>query len=50
MVRILLVVTFVALLIGGFFAVSNVESRIGILSEDLEKADSDLSNTQDLLA
>jgi len=50
MVRILLVVTFVALLLGGFFAVSNVESRIGILSEGLEKANSDLSAKQRELA
>jgi len=50
MVRILLVVTFVALLLGGFFAVSNVKSRIGTLSEALDKADSDLRDTQGELA
>ena len=46
MVRILLVVTFVALLIGGFFSVSSVQSRIDTLDEGLEKANSDLSVTQ----
>ena len=50
MVRILLVVTFVALLLGGFFAVSNVQSRIGTLGKALDKAESDLSNTQRELA
>ena len=50
MVRILLVVTFVALLIGGFFSVSSVQSRIDTLDEGLEKANSDLSVTQRELA
>jgi hypothetical protein len=50
MVRILLVVTFVALLLGGFFAVSNVQSRIGTLRGDLDKADRDLRDTQGELA
>ena len=50
MVRILLVLTFVALLLGGFFAVSNVESRIDTLEADKEALDSDLSNTQRELA
>ena len=50
MVRILLVLTFVALLLGGFFAVSNVESRIVTLEADKEALDIDLSNTQRELA
>jgi hypothetical protein len=50
MVRILLVVTFVALLLGGFFAVSNVESRIVTLEADKDALDSELSNTQSELA
>ena len=50
MVRILLVVTFVALLVGGFFSVSNVKSRIDTLSVALDKADSDLRESQGLLA
>ena len=50
MVRLLLVLTFFGLLGGGFIAVSNVQSRISTLSEDLDKADSDLSVTQGFLA
>ena len=50
MVRILLVLTFVALLLGGFFAVSNVKTRIATLDEALNKADSDLMVTQGELA
>lgn len=50
MVRILLVVTFVALLVGGIFAVSKVESKIGTLSVALDKADSELRESQGLLA
>jgi len=50
MVRILLVLTFVALLLGGYFAVSNVESRIVTLEADKEALDSELSNTQSELA
>jgi hypothetical protein len=50
MVRILLVLTFVALLLGGFFAVSNVKTRIATLDEALNKADSDLMATQGELA
>ena len=50
MVRILLVVTFVALLVGGIFAVSNVHSKIDTLSVALDKADSDLRESQGLLA
>ena len=46
MVRILLVVTFVALLIGGFFAVSNVESRIDNLSTDLANTQNTLSDAE----
>ncbi len=50
MVRILLVLTFVALLLGGFFAVSNVKSRIGTLKAERESLDSDLRDTQGELA
>ena len=50
MVRLLLVLTFFGLLGGGFIAVSNVQSRISTLSEDLEAKDSDLRNTQGELA
>jgi hypothetical protein len=46
MVRILLVVTFVALLLGGYFSVSTVQSKIDTLDKGLEKANSDLSDTQ----
>jgi len=50
MVRILLVLTFVALLLGGYFAVSTVKIRIGNLTKKLEQANDDLMATQDLLA
>ena len=50
MVRILLVVTFVALLVGGIFAVNNVKSKIVTLTELLDKADSDLRLSQSELA
>jgi len=44
MVRLILVLTFVALLIGGFFAMNNVQSRINTLSTDLETAETNLSD------
>ena len=50
MVRLLLVLTFVALLLGGFFAVGNVNTRIVTLTENLDQADSDLRSTQSELA
>jgi len=50
MVRLLLVLTFVALLLGGFFAVGNVHTRIVTLTENLDQADSDLRSTQSELA
>ena len=50
MVLILLVVTFVALLLGGYFSVSTVQSKIDTLDKGLEKAYSDLSDTQGFLA
>ncbi|MDP6306061.1 MAG: hypothetical protein QGH02_01845 [Verrucomicrobiota bacterium] len=50
MVRLLLVLTFVALLLGGFFAVGNVHTRIDTLTENLDQADSDLRSTQSELA
>ena len=50
MVRLLLVLTFVALLLGGYFAVSTVKIRIGNLTKKLEQANDDLMATQDLLA
>ena len=50
MVRILLVLTFVALLLGGYFAVSTVKIRIDTLKSDKEALDSELRVTQSALA
>ena len=47
MVRILLVVSFVALLGGGFIAMNNVQGRIDNLSTDLANTQSTLSTTRD---
>ncbi len=50
MVRILLVVTVVALFGGGFIAMNNVQGRIDGLSTDLEGTQNTLSNTERALA
>ena len=45
MVRILLVLTVVALIGSGFIAMNNVEGRIGVLVSKLDETETTLSNT-----